>query len=59
MVYIHHWAYDAGTVEVFEVFDTFAAARAKFTRDRRIRDVEWDIAEENLRAFPRPERLDI
>ncbi|MET9260451.1 hypothetical protein [Amycolatopsis sp. NPDC004079] len=49
LVHIHHWAFDDGTSEVFELFDTFEQARARYGRDERI--CGWDAAAERLRAL--------
>lgn len=51
LVHIHHWSFDPGTVEVFELFDSLHEARAKWGRDERFSTRQWDAAEERLREL--------
>ena len=54
VVYSHHWAFDDGTTELFEVFESFDAARAKLGYDPRISAAAWDRAAHRLVSSPEP-----
>lgn len=51
LVHAHHYCFDEGASEVFELFDTLAAAQASLGGDERLRSVNWDAAEERLREL--------
>jgi hypothetical protein len=55
VIYIHHWNFDSGTDEVFEVFKTFDEASSAFRSDPRIPGEAWDEAARKLRGASTPQ----